>query len=408
MTEAFREISACRACDHPVLESVVDLGSQVLTGVFPRHRDEQVTSGPLELVRCTGACGLVQLRHSYSPSEMYGDNYGYRSGLNRSMVDHLGAKVRALLARRPLGNGDVVLDIGSNDGTTLSFYPDTVRRIGIDPTASKFAAYYKPGIEVMPDFFTAARFRGLGAQPAKIVTSIAMFYDLERPLDFARDVASVLADDGIWHFEQSYLPAMLATTSYDTICHEHVEYYSLATMRWMMERVGLWIVDCQRNDVNGGSFAVTVTKNAAAHAPIVATMIEEERSLSTECARFPARVDAHKRELVSLLRRLQAEGKRVVGYGASTKGNVLLQYCGIDASLVSCIAEVNPDKLGCFTPGTRIPIVSEADAIAMQPFAFLVLPWHFRANILSRARPIFDCGIQFLFPLPTIELVASA
>jgi hypothetical protein len=408
MSEAFHEILACRVCGHSELESIVHLGEQMLTGVFPRRRGERITSGPLELVRCAGPCGLVQLRHSYSPSEMYGDNYGYRSGLNRSMVEHLGGKIRALIARRPLTDGDVVLDIGSNDGTTLSFYPDTVRRIGIDPTAKKFAQFYKPGIEVVPDFFTAARFRELGDQRAKIVTSIAMFYDLEYPLDFARDVASVLADDGVWHFEQSYLPAMLATTSYDTICHEHVEYYSLATMQWMMERVGLWLVDVTRNDINGGSFAVTATKNAGAHAPIVAEMIDLEHALVDDCRRFAGQVESHKRDLLALLRRLRSEGKRVVGYGASTKGNVMLQYCGIDSSLVSCIAEVNPDKFGSFTPGTNIPIVSEADAIAQQPFAMLVLPWHFRANVLSRAKPFFDRGIRFLFPLPEIELVGSA
>jgi len=413
MTEAaFREVTACRVCGEQDLRPILDLGTQALTGVFPRRREERVTAGPLELVKCFGPCGLVQLRHTYSASEMYGDNYGYRSGLNRSMVEHLSQKVSGLLARCPVSAGDIVLDIGSNDGTSLSFYPETARRIGIDPTAAKFARYYKPGVDLVADFFTADRFlQASKGRRAKIVSSIAMFYDLDRPLDFMRDVHEVLADDGIWHLEQSYLPSMLAATSYDTICHEHLEYYSLATLQWMMDRVGFSIVDVSLNDINGGSFAVTVIKRAGAHAPAVAQMIEAERADGLEAlapfSRFADRVAKHRHELVALLQRLAGERKPVFGYGASTKGNVILQYCGIDPQLMPCIAEVNEDKFGCFTPGTGIPIVSESDAIARRPFAFLVLPWHFRANILKRAKPLFEQQIRLLFPLPTIEMVGS-
>jgi NDP-4-keto-2,6-dideoxyhexose 3-C-methyltransferase len=411
----FRAIAACRICGSAELERVVDLGSQALTGVFPRTRGESITVGPLELVKCTGrdGCGLVQLRHSYEATEMYGANYGYRSSLNRSMVDHLRAKVSALLAIAPICASDVVLDIGSNDGTTLSFYPDHASLIGIDPTAAKFAKYYKPHIQVVPDFFTAEAFlRASGGRKAKIVTSIAMFYDLERPLDFVRDVHEVLADDGVWHFEQSYLPSMLAATSYDTVCHEHVEYYGLSPICWMMERAGLRIIDVTLNDINGGSFAVTVAKAAAAQqAPIVAEMLADEHALGLGSmepfTRFAHDVEAHGAALVALLSRMKTEGKRVFGYGASTKGNVILQYCNIGPELLECVAEVNEDKFGCFTPGTEIPIVSEDEAIERRPDAFLVLPWHFRTNILKRAKPIFDRGISLLFPLPAIELVSS-
>jgi NDP-4-keto-2,6-dideoxyhexose 3-C-methyltransferase len=416
---AFRETKVCRICGGTKLESVCDLGLQALTGVFPKARGAKVTVGPLEIVKCTGpspdACGLVQLRHTYEPTEMYGDNYGYRSGLNRSMVEHLGAKVKALTAIAPIGAGDVVLDIGSNDGTSLSFYPENATLIGIDPTASKFAKYYKSHIKVVADFFSADAFlKASGGKHAKIITSISMFYDLERPLDFVRQVHAALADGGLWHFEQSYLPSMLAATSYDTICHEHIEYYALAQIVWMAEKAGFRIVDVSLNDINGGSFAVTAKKAAAGatdHAKVVLDMLAKERAEGYHTlapyARFDAAVRTHKTELRALLEKLKADGKKVFGYGASTKGNVLLQYCGIDEKLLACVAEVNEDKFGAFTPGTEIPIVSEQEALSRRPDVFMVLPWHFRANILKRAKPIFDAGAKLLFPLPKIELVGD-
>jgi hypothetical protein len=411
----FREISVCRICGSNQLASVIDLGEQALTGVFPRARGVHVTKGPLQVVKCRGECGLVQLRHTYEPTEMYGSEYGYRSSLNRSMVEHLAAKVKSLLAISPVGAGDVVLDIGSNDGTTLAQYPEAATLIGIDPTSAKFAKYYKAHIKVVPEFFSAAALlRASGGQRAKIITSIAMFYDLDRPLDFVRDVYESLVDGGLWHFEQSYLPSMLATNSYDTICHEHVEYYALEQIRWMLERVGFSIRDVTLNDINGGSFAVTAVKSrpgATAHAPIVGEMLAKERALGLETLapyeQFSEGAGRHREALRALLLALKDEGKKVFGMGASTKGNVILQYCGIDAELLPCVAEVNEDKFGCFTPGTEIPIVSEAEASASNPDVYLVLPWHFRRNILARSAPLFARGAKLLFPLPEIDLVSS-
>jgi SAM-dependent methyltransferase len=397
---------------------LIDLGQQALTGVFPRARGQHVTVGPLELVKCFGgadACGLVQLRHTYEPTEMYGGEYGYRSSLNKAMVEHLHGKVDALLARAPLGYGDVVLDIGSNDGTSLSFYPSTATLIGIDPTAAKFAKYYAPHVKVVADFFSADAFlKASGGRRASIVSSVAMFYDLDRPLDFVRGVHEVLKDGGLWHFEQSYLPTMLATNSYDTICHEHVEYYSITPILWMLNEVGFSIVEITQNDVNGGSFAITAAKSARGqgkHAPIVDRMLAEERALGLDTmapfARFAERVVKHRVDLRERLTRLKAEGGRVFGMGASTKGNVILQYCGIGPDLCACIAEVNEDKFGCFTPGTEIPIVSEAEAASRNPTHFLVLPWHFRKNLIPRAAPLLARGIKLIFPLPEIDVVSS-
>ena len=408
-------IRACRVCESTELRTLLELGDQALTGVFPRSADAVVTKGPLDMVKCSapGACGLVQLRHSYPPAEMYGTNYGYRSSLNQTMVAHLGDKVKALLGRRPLAAGDVVLDIGSNDGTTLSFYPETATLIGMDPTIAKFAKYYRPHIHKVADFFNADAFMKVsGGKRAKIVTSIAMFYDLERPIDFMRGVHEILSDDGIWHFEQSYMPSMLAARAYDAICHEHIEYYALEQIIWMADRVGFSIVDVTLNDANAGSFAVTAVRasrpGAQKHVPAVLDMLEKEKAARlSQIDPFVRFVKAHKTDLHDRLRDLKSAGKRVFGMGASTKGNVILQYCGIGPDLLPCIAEVNEDKFGCFTPGTHIPIVSEADALVEKPDVMLILPWHFRDNLVRRYSHWFGRGISMLFPLPTIEIVSQ-
>jgi len=235
------EIRSCRLCGDSRLESLLSLGEQRLTGIFPRNPDAPVSKGPLELVLC-GECGLVQLRHSFEPGEMYGQDYGYRSSLNRSMVEHLKAKIESLQARHPVGPGDYVLDIGCNDGTSLSFYPQGGPTLcGMDPSAAKFRKYYRPDINLVVDFFSAERFlREFGPQARpKIVTSIAMFYDLEDPQAFVNQIKDILHPQGVWHFEQSYLPLMLEANAYDTICHEHLEYYGLAQIKRMTDAAGL-------------------------------------------------------------------------------------------------------------------------------------------------------------------------
>lgn len=410
---AYRELPTCRISGSPHLVPVLDLGQQVLTGVFPKSTDANVASGPLQLVWCPDS-KLVQLAHTYNAGDMYGDNYGYRSGLNRSMVDHLTDKVRYLERLVDLRSGDVVLDIGSNDATTLKAYGGSaLKRIGIDPTGKKFSEFYPPEIRLVPDFFSAAAYRSVTPQPARVVTSISMLYDLDAPVDFARQVAEILAPDGLWHFEQSYLPAMLRANSYDTICHEHLEYYSLGVIESILDQAGLQLVDVVTNAVNGGSFAVSATHRAnrsfAINRAVIDWMLEQEERMGLQTIEpyraFEQRVLKHREDLVRLIRALNADGRRVLGYGASTKGNVTLQYCGFTVQDIAAIAEVNPDKFGCYTPGSHIPIVSEAEARAMNPDYFLVLPWHFKDSILRREKEFLQRGGKFIFPFPEIEIV---
>lgn len=413
MKQAYRELESCRVSGSKSMLSVLNLGEQELTGVFPRSRTEKITSGPLELVWCMDS-GLLQLKHSYEPSEMYGENYGYRSGLNQSMVQHLTDKVRYLERLQPLSAGDVVLDIGSNDCTTLKAYATSgLRRIGIDPTGKKFAQYYPADVSLVPDFFSAANYRKVETKPAKIVTSIAMFYDLDSPVDFARQIASVLADDGIWHFEQSYMPSMLRMNSYDTICHEHLEYYSLGVVKNILAAADLRLVDVVMNSVNGGSFAVTAAKRSNKSVPtnsaVVDWLLEQEDRMGLNTPRpyrdFEERVFRHREDLTRLIRTLVADGKTIHGYGASTKGNVVLQFCGLTDKDIPAIAEVNPEKFGCFTPGTHIPIISEQESRAMKPDYYLVLPWHFKEGILRREKEFLNTGGKMILPFPEIEIV---
>jgi NDP-4-keto-2,6-dideoxyhexose 3-C-methyltransferase len=408
-----KKIEKCRICGNRELAQVLDLGEQALTGVFPQSRTQKVTSGPLRLVKCMGdnVCGLLQLQHSYDLSEMYGLNYGYRSGLNKSMVEHLHGKVRKILPRVALSAESLVIDIGSNDSTTLQAYPHSVGNlVGIDPTGIKFGHYYPSHIKLIPDFFSARRVReAYESKKATVITSFSMFYDLEEPLVFMQDVFDSLDEEGIWVFEQSYMPTMLTQNSYDTVCHEHLEYYGIKQIQWMAKKVGFTIVDVEFNDVNGGSFSVIAAKTGSRQAQNVKPieqLLETERMLGLDTLQpyveFAARTAASRESLVGFIDSAIQSGKSVCALGASTKGNVVLQYCGLDEKRISRVGEVNETKFGCFTPGSLIPIVPEGELLASNPDHLLVLPWHFR--------PFFEKlpamkGRNLLFPLPMLASV---
>lgn len=412
----YKQVDCCRICGNSNLQRVLELGDQALTGVFPKDVDEKIDKGPLNLVKCIGnadeVCGLLQLEHSYSLDAMYGDNYGYRSGLNANMVAHLQAKVERVLKSVDLLEGDLVIDIGSNDATTLKAYPEIgLRLLGIDPTGTKFRDYYPPHVDLIPDFFSADLVRGLvGERKAKVVTSFSMFYDLEAPMDFMKQVHEVLADDGIWVFEQSYLPSMLDTNSYDTVCHEHLEYYALKQITWMAERVGFIIADVEFNDVNGGSFSVTVRKSdvSAKESPEVAEILDQESATGLDGLRpfreFEDRIKRSRKEILQFVEQAKADGKKVAALGASTKGNVLLQYCGLTSDDIFAVGEVNQEKLGRFTPGSLIPIIDEADLLQQDPNYLFILPWHFRK--FFEDAPQFS-GRKLVFPLPQLEVVET-
>lgn len=409
------ECTECRICGNRTLLPVLDLGTQALTGIFPGSPDEVVPASPLELVKCSpDGCGLVQLRHTNDLSLMYGDRYGYRSGIRPFMVRHLHGKVARLTGMVDLSPADLVVDIGSNDSTLLQGYPaGGPTLVGVDPTGEKWRHYYPDHIELLPDFFSREVFADrYGDRRAKLVTSIAMFYDLPDPTRFMAEVRDILTDDGVWLIEMSYLGSMLEVLAYDAVCHEHLEYYALSQIEWMAERVGLTVTTAEITQVNGGSLCVTLVKDPARH-PVDAVGIERIRrreaamrlDTMTPYEDFARRVREHRGRLRAFLDDSRAAGRLTLGYGASTKGNVVLQYCGIGPADLPCVGEVSPGKHGHFTPGTGIPIVSEEEAKARRPDQLLVLPWVHRAGFVEREQEFLARGGRMVFPLPTVSVV---
>lgn len=409
----------CRICGSSALTQVIDLGDQYLQGSFikPGKETPPLRKIPTKLVRCDPtideqACGLLQTETSVPPVILY-SAYWYRSGTNQTMRDHL--KGIADLASDFVGKADArVLDIGCNDGTLLFSYPDAFVKFGVDP--SDIAREIPGGITVIQDTFPSHELNGLIADRRfDIVTSIAMFYDLENPVDFVEQVKAILSEEGIWIFEVSYMPAMLAMNSYDTICHEHLEYYSFSVIENLMQRCGMKVVKVEFNNINGGSIRCYVThvsnfkfKSRENQRTLVQVRQQEfDLELDTDkpYKNFQDRIDRHKEELSGLLKALKREGKKIHIYGASTKGNTILQWCGLDNTVIDYAADRNPDKDGARTIGTDIPIVSEEKSRAMKPDYYLVLPWHFRDEFLDREKAFLNEGGGFIFPLPAIETI---
>ena len=370
---------------------------------------------PCTIVRCNpeadeDACGLLQMEHSVPPEILYAA-YWYRSGTNNTMRSHLKTIVESIVSITTLKKASV-LDIGCNDGTLLSFYPSSYNKYGCDP--SDVAREVKNAIVVQDIFPSAQLDQILANKKLDVVTSIAMFYDLESPVDFVKNVKSLLSEKGIWVVEMSYMPEMLRLDSYDTICHEHLEYYSLAILEKICSVAGMKIFRLEFNPINGGSIRCYAThKENNSHdnlhdIKLINETRQKEFDLELDTDKpylaFQQRILKLKNELHELLARLKKEGNRIHIYGASTKGNTILQWCNIDHDIIDYAAERNPDKFGATTLGTSIPIISEEESRSMNPDYYLVLPWHFRDEFLEREKMSLEKGTGFIFPLPKIEV----
>ena len=402
----------CRLCESTKMQSVLNLGAQVFTGIFPQSPSQKTPIGELHLISCS-SCSLVQLNESFDGTLMYGDNYGYQSSLNESMKNHLERVSNYLKTKVPLKKDDVIVDIGSNDGTFLTFFSNgDLVRVGVDPTISKFSHKYEKSILKVAEFFDQRALKNSGIEKVKLITSISMMYDLENPISFARDIYESLEEDGFWFFEQSYLGLMIEKLAYDTICHEHIEYYSAATISIILEKSGFVVEDVDLNDVNGGSIAVLARKkrgvsdrNCQNFQELVFKETSSGMNTVSFLRDFSTKVRSHRVDLTNEVNNLIKSGRKVMALGASTKGNVLLQYCDLDSSKISKIGEVNKDKFGHFTPGTNIPIVPEEEVFSSNPDVLLILPWHFRETFIEKTKDFRRAGGKVLFPLPQIELL---
>lgn len=411
--------NTCRVCGSSALTKVINLGGQHLQGSFVKAGK---TTPPnrkilLSLVRCDPmrdekACGLLQMEYTVPPQVLY-SSYWYRSGTNETMRNHLRgiAEDATGIVRKTSAR---VLDIGCNDGTLFKYYPGKYKKFGVDP--SDLSQEISGDITVVQDVFPSDELLSrLKGEKLDIITSIAMFYDLEDPIGFAKRIKDILAADGIWIFEMSYMPTMLKMNSYDTICHEHLEYYSLAVIENILKMADMKVFNATLNDINGGSLRCYAThsqnyclKNDVYQKNLDVLRQEEfdmELDSDNPYRSFQDRINVHREELKSLLERLKSEGKRIHIYGASTKGNTILQWCNIDKHIIDVAAERNPDKYGAYTLGTDIPIVSEAESRAMNPDYYLVLPWHFKEEFIKREKDMLAKGVRFIFPLPTIEII---
>jgi len=382
---------SCRVCGSTSLTQVISLGNQHLQGSFVKPGKEMPPMRiiPLSLVRCDStkdenACGLLQMEHTVPPEILY-SAYWYRSGTNNTMRNHLKGIVEEAVSILNKSNG-LVLDIGCNDGTLLGFYSEGFHKYGIDPS-DVAQEIEKHSVTVIQDIFPSDELLNcLQDTKMDIITSIAMFYDLEDPVTFAKGIKNILAPEGIWIFEMSYMPMMLKMTSYDTICHEHLEFYSLSVIEYILKKSGMKVFNVMLNDINGGSLRCYATHNTNfrynndQYIQNISVMRKAEFDLELDTDKpykiFQDKINVHRDELITLLKKLKMEGKKIHIYGASTKGNTILQLCDIDNKIVDCAAERNPDKYGAHTLGTNIPIISEAESREMNPDYYLVLPYY--------------------------------
>ena len=402
-------INKCRLCKSKI-KNIVDIGNMALSGVFPKLKNELIKELPLILCKCDN-CHLVQLRHDFDLNELYGNTYGYCSSLNNSMVNHLKSINRYLESKINLKEGDVIIDIGANDGTLLNNYQNRECEFyGIDPCSYKFKENYKKDIMRINNFFSEKEFRELCKKNVKVISTISMFYDLPDPLKFSKEICNIMDDDGIWFMEHSYLPTMIKRNSFDTICHEHVEYYSLQPILYIIKKCDLKIIDINFNLINGGSFNLLLCKKdnlEYEESNKISKIMREEENFFTKTIfnEFNNNINESTNKILELLKELKKNNKEIHGYGASTKGNILLQYCNIDEKYLTYIAEVNPYKYGRFTPGTKIPIISEEESKKMKPDYYFVLPWHYKDNILKREKEFLNNGGKIIFPLPKLEII---
>ncbi len=413
------KIDRCRVCGNTDLVPCIDIGEQYLSSVFPTDLTYRVTAVryPLELVMCRkkedgSTCGLVQLGYRLDLTSMY-DAYPYTSATNSSMTKILQDVADSGRALNHLQPEDVILDIGGNDGTLLTFFKnDGCRLLNIDPAQNVAYVIDAPNYTAAREFFNTDAFSAISQKKAKLIFSVAMFYHLDDPTKFARDVAECLDDDGAWIIQMAYLPAMLRTNMYDNIVHEHAGYYAAHHMKWLMEQVGLEVFDVMENDVYGGSFRTFVKKKGNTRfAPTARYQKILQRELSeglfdpATYQAFMRRVEKTRDDLCALLKKIKEDGKTVWIYGASTKGNTILQYCGLGKDDIAAAADSNPFKVGKYIIGSDIPIKNEDEMRAAKPDFLLALPYSFVDGFMKRETELLAQGTKFIVPLQEVKML---
>lgn len=397
----FNTIVTCRVCHSEKLTPIIRIKPQFIASTFVKTNKDNPKSKikiPMTAMLC-GKCGLVQLKETVEPDLLY-EQYFYRSHVTKTMSRDLKTVVDDALSRVSVKSGDAVLDIGCNDGTMISMFPDNLKRVGIDPAKNIDWSHLDKNITVVNDYFPCD---ALKKYRFKVVTSTAMFYDLNDPNKAVRDIKEILADDGVLCIQVSYLYDTIKDMNFYDFCHEHLEYYSLKSITHLMSRNGMQVFDASTNAVNGGSLRILVAKKEAKR-PVsdsVQYLLLRERALHLEdpetyhiFEKLISYTTTRVREYIGRQKGL------TIGLGASTKGNVLLQMCGITKKILPYISERNPEKVGLHTLGDDIELISEERARDLKPSCVFVIPWNFKAEIVDREREYLASGGKFLFIMP--------
>jgi SAM-dependent methyltransferase len=407
-------IKKCRNCSCKKFTDLISLGNLSFSGIFAKKITNNIPKAEISLIICD-KCKLVQLKNKFNKKFLYGKNYGYRTGINKTMTNHVYSIVKKVERLSIIKKKNLVLDIGSNDGTLLNFYKKDLIRVGIDPIINKYKKFYSSIDYKLADFFSQKSIDKLRLKKKfKIITALSMFYDLDNPNKFLKDIKTNLDNEGILILEHADLMCIIKNNLFDTICHEHVNYYSSKIIINMLRQNGLKLFNMEYNLINGGSCRYYIChedcnkfSNKKNENKIVKFILRENMfklEAKTTYINFLNRINVIKNNTISLIKNIINKKKKIHGYGASTKGNILLQYFGINNLHIRYIADRNPKKNNHFTPGTKIKIITEKLSRKFKPDYYFVLPWHFKNEILEREYRIISKGTKFIFPLPRLTI----
>jgi hypothetical protein len=402
------KIKKCRNCQSKSLCDLFSLGKISFTGKFSRSGN--IKKASLRLSICLN-CDLVQLSDNYNLKYLYGPDYGYRTGINQTMTSHVKNIVINLQKKISIKKNDAVLDVASNDGTLLNFYNKNIVKFGIDPILNKYRDQYININYKISDFFSLKKISNIFNKKFKIITALSVFYDLKDPNKFLLELEKIITDDGIILIEFADLNSILKYNMFDAICHEHLAYYSSKIMISMCNNNNLKIIDIMKNNINGGSTQYYITKKNSEqriNKKKINKILNNENKFALNKKKtfidFFQKIEKIKFQLLNIIRKAKIKNKKIHGYGASTKGNVLLQYFQLDKTHIDFIADRNPKKFGLLTPGSKIEIISERKSRKIKPNYYIVLPWHFKEEILKREIKTLNKGSKFIFPLPRVKI----
>ena len=407
----------CRNCNGKNIKKIIFLGKQVVSSIFPKKKTNNKNKYSLDLYKCNN-CELVQLGKSIPLGNMYGETYGYRSSLSKLMVNHLNKKFLKLKKIIKLKKNNNILDIGSSDSTFLNFFSNEKKNyncIGIDPSAKKYLKYYNNDVNLIVDYFSAKAVNSnlkklnFKNKKFKLISSFAMFYDIDEPNKFCKDISSLLEKDGLWILEMSYFPMLLSNLTYDQICHEHVTYYTLDVFKKIIEKNGLKVIDFSFNVINGGSIEIICAPKKSkikANLSKIKNQIElEKRITNIDYSKFNLRVDNIKKTTNLLLENIKKAKKKIIGYGAATKGNIVLNHCGIRSDKIPLICDENEEKFARYTPGSNIKIISKKEMRKFNPDYLLVMIWSFKSEVIKQEIKYIKKGGKLIFHLPFLHIV---